>query len=799
MMQLDNSYSMDQLQDVARKLEDGKAWHNKENLDEAIQCYLEAYKLARDINNDEVERLCAFNVGAEYVCKGNATEAITYLHKASPPNGGRDGTSNADLFLNFGLCYEKYVPPEIEKALDYFEKAFKECKEHDGNNLDLLNLCYDRCMELYAKSDRHPGAAIRLCQEMANVYAQRNRFVDQAERLLEKAYIIHNEKKNSEEEVSQAIDDTLNVIRTAEPVRNECLTVSKILNDLGLLRTQCKEFERATECFEKANEMLNMSHETGQRRDRLAAVILQNLGASYNFVSDFQRAINFLKLAAEGYGKLKYRNGEGQCFINLAYAYSQIAQNDSDALENTKTYFNHALLAAQTSGDRHMMWQAYEGLGDAFFTSGKITKAMDHYRKAYDQVEVDNNRAKDRLWMKLEFLFKNQPGVGPMKTQEPFGMNGSYSHFAVSPGRQSYNPSPRSQGFSMSMTDMEEDKVIRKEFLPSAAGAQPHMSRIEEHPVRPGAIRKRFVPVRKRDSLGLHLPKVSQGLSSLERYGSMGQMSIRSRSQHSGSQRLQMDSESEPSSENSDEEEEEEEDIEEDDGDDAADVGDQGIVEEIFKKRSESSLGTLPSNPEDLHGAYMAAIQEKENEETARSDDSEVYTDDESTESEDESQAPAVNKENAARRAPPLPTQSPPHTGTYLKPAQRNMHRRSNNDYSNSDDSENQATSTVQNGRDVESDNSDNSTDIDDDDDDDDTTRKDDDPPYATIGTMNRMQTKPVTEVGSDKEEAYPESKVDQMPRGQREQFLMEQHQKRAPPLPQRPQEEKSSKTCVLM
>ncbi|XP_052278231.1 uncharacterized protein LOC127876808 isoform X4 [Dreissena polymorpha] len=761
MMQLDNSYSMDQLQDVARKLEDGKAWHNKENLDEAIQCYLEAYKLARDINNDEVERLCAFNVGAEYVCKGNATEAITYLHKASPPNGGRDGTSNADLFLNFGLCYEKYVPPEIEKALDYFEKAFKECKEHDGNNLDLLNLCYDRCMELYAKSDRHPGAAIRLCQEMANVYAQRNRFVDQAERLLEKAYIIHNEKKNSEEEVSQAIDDTLNVIRTAEPVRNECLTVSKILNDLGLLRTQCKEFERATECFEKANEMLNMSHETGQRRDRLAAVILQNLGASYNFVSDFQRAINFLKLAAEGYGKLKYRNGEGQCFINLAYAYSQIAQNDSDALENTKTYFNHALLAAQTSGDRHMMWQAYEGLGDAFFTSGKITKAMDHYRKAYDQVEVDNNRAKDRLWMKLEFLFKNQPGVGPMKTQEPFGMNGSYSHFAVSPGRQSYNPSPRSQGFSMSMTDMEEDKVIRKEFLPSAAGAQPHMSRIEEHPVRPGA--------------------------------------IRSRSQHSGSQRLQMDSESEPSSENSDEEEEEEEDIEEDDGDDAADVGDQGIVEEIFKKRSESSLGTLPSNPEDLHGAYMAAIQEKENEETARSDDSEVYTDDESTESEDESQAPAVNKENAARRAPPLPTQSPPHTGTYLKPAQRNMHRRSNNDYSNSDDSENQATSTVQNGRDVESDNSDNSTDIDDDDDDDDTTRKDDDPPYATIGTMNRMQTKPVTEVGSDKEEAYPESKVDQMPRGQREQFLMEQHQKRAPPLPQRPQEEKSSKTCVLM
>ena len=58
----------------------------------------------------------------------------------------------------------------------------------------------------------------------------------------------------------------------------------------------------------------------------------------------------------------------------------------------------------------------------------------------------------------------------------------------------------------------------------------------------------------------------------------MGQMSIRSRSQHSGSQRLQMDSESEPSSEYSDEEEEEEEDIEEDDGDDAADVGSVAIV-----------------------------------------------------------------------------------------------------------------------------------------------------------------------------------------------------------------------------
>jgi len=63
--------------------------------------------------------------------------------------------------------------------------------------------------------------------------------------------------------------------------------------------TQVQDYAQATACFERAHEMIQMSH---AENHHLQAVVLQNLGAAYNFTCDFQRAIKYHEDAADLYG-----------------------------------------------------------------------------------------------------------------------------------------------------------------------------------------------------------------------------------------------------------------------------------------------------------------------------------------------------------------------------------------------------------------------------------------------------------------------------------------------------------------
>ena len=71
-----------------------------------------------------------------------------------------------------------------------------------------------------------------------------------------------------------------------------------IFNDLGLLFTQLQKYDKAKKCFEEA---LPLAQSSGEKKKE--AVIRQNLGAAYNFIGEYQRAISFHKSAADMYGK----------------------------------------------------------------------------------------------------------------------------------------------------------------------------------------------------------------------------------------------------------------------------------------------------------------------------------------------------------------------------------------------------------------------------------------------------------------------------------------------------------------
>lgn len=69
-------------------------------------------------------------------------------------------------------------------------------------------------------------------------------------------------------------------------------------NDLGLIFTQCKIYDKAEICFTLGLDEARKPN--GDEKQQ--AVLLQNLGAIYNFLGDYRRSLQFHEEAARKYG-----------------------------------------------------------------------------------------------------------------------------------------------------------------------------------------------------------------------------------------------------------------------------------------------------------------------------------------------------------------------------------------------------------------------------------------------------------------------------------------------------------------
>ncbi|NXI72831.1 TTC24 protein, partial [Anseranas semipalmata] len=324
----------------------------------ALVCFRKAFLLSLGTASPWLRRACAFNLGAAYVEAGKPRKGLKFLLE-SQPSEGEAGEPLGGLCFNIRAAHEGLR--DFPEALEYFGKAAGLCRTSSwaGTCVE-MGCCY--------LGMREPARAARCFLDAARSYAEAESPEAAAVALSRASGSMLQSRRFGAAEIAGILTWCRSL---CESIPNPALQ-GKLYNDIGLGYSQLHIFSLASESFERA---LVLCQGTLGRRGE--AALLQNLGAARNALRSFGTALGLHRRAAALHGAVGNRRAQGQCFGNLAYAFSQLGNHEA-AAEN----YLHALQAFRDSGDVQGQWQACEGLGAACFHLGYPQKAVGHYQEA---------------------------------------------------------------------------------------------------------------------------------------------------------------------------------------------------------------------------------------------------------------------------------------------------------------------------------------------------------------------------------------------------------------------------------
>ncbi|KAJ8005446.1 hypothetical protein DPEC_G00146730 [Dallia pectoralis] len=348
--------------------------------EKALICFKKAFKAAIKLKETNVQRACAFNLGAAYVEAGKAQKGLDFLQRAQP---GERSDRVADLQYNLAVAHET-LGNHHRAAGHYFQAAQLYRSQDNGDNEGDACVKMSHCHLLLkdwtqaAESLQRAGECYRVAGKMDSAATA---FKDAGSYMLQSNDF--------------TMDDIITVLTDSLELCNqikEPKSLGKLYNDLGLSFSQLRLFQEAAMCYERALALVST-------KPSRQAVILQNLGAVHNTLSQYRQALDYHRKAASLHGSLGCRRAQGRCFANLAIALSQLGEHE-EAAEN----YLHALQAFRDTEDYNGQCQACEGLGEARFKLRDVEKATLYYKQALGLLSKcmdSSNLVQERLVNKL--------------------------------------------------------------------------------------------------------------------------------------------------------------------------------------------------------------------------------------------------------------------------------------------------------------------------------------------------------------------------------------------------------------
>ncbi|XP_052796092.1 tetratricopeptide repeat protein 24-like isoform X2 [Mya arenaria] len=377
-----------------------KKGQNEENAKEAVNRFGEALAIAKTLNQDHITNTCEFNLAAAKIA---SDESVSDYMNSMKTNFD----DNYEMEFNLGVMKEKQG--NLEDALISYERAKTKC----GNDKAMEKDCLQRKLKILKRR---------------NKYAEAKTTGEQLEKLYEgKDSMTECELLDIDRHMVDLTLDQKQLIDQVKPLCKRCEELpscknqlvmefqAKVLNDVGMLAAETKELTtEAIALFKKASGMSNSC------RTLLNAEIKQNAGAMKTILGseqinksekEFQGSIALTEEARKLYSKVRFRNSEGQCYMNVAFAQSCLYEifiskdkgNDAkNALKETKLAYQHALQAAEDTGDIKMKMQAHEGLAAVCYRK----EDFEGCKKCLEMAKVSATFSSDkaRLAEKLEHL-----------------------------------------------------------------------------------------------------------------------------------------------------------------------------------------------------------------------------------------------------------------------------------------------------------------------------------------------------------------------------------------------------------
>ncbi|KAI3360701.1 hypothetical protein L3Q82_012852, partial [Scortum barcoo] len=327
-------------------------------MDDALSYFNVALEAAEQLQDSRVLRACSFNLGAAYVEAGQPERGLDFLHWAQP---GPKADRLPDLQYNLALAHNALG--QNQEAAAYFLQAAQLYRSQgdegsEGDACMEMSRCYSRVQDW--------SRAVQGFQRAAESY--------RVAAMLDSAAVALKETGRHMVQSDLFSHDDIISVLTECLILTDSIANPRILGELylsvGVSYCRLRCFQEAEQCFQRA---LGPS----AQQPPLLAKVLHNLGAALNAVGRFTPAVGYHRLAAGLYGSLGFRGDQARCFSNLAFACSQLG-DEEEAAEG----FIHALQGFRDTEDHLAQAQVCESLAECYLKQRKHQKAVQLYKQA---------------------------------------------------------------------------------------------------------------------------------------------------------------------------------------------------------------------------------------------------------------------------------------------------------------------------------------------------------------------------------------------------------------------------------